>query len=133
LHIGLTEATCKTLPFQNPDLQKTGQATARKRTKKPHEDEEVRPTLRHAPAVSERLDYQFVDKDGIKNINEVLHRQIYSKSEILYVSASHYHQGTYNLETRSCGILRSLCWYFVKDVSGKPIDRIFKVPVLLDP
>ena len=62
----------------------------------------MRPTLSHATAVSERLDYQFVDKDGIKNINEVPHRQkIYSKSEILYVSASHYHQGSYNLDTRA--------------------------------
>jgi len=148
LHIGLTKATCKTLPFQNPDLEKTGQATARKRTKKPQEDEEVRPTLSHATAVSERLDYQFVDKDGIKNINEVPHRQkIYSKSEILYVSASHYHQGSYNLDTRalvgfyaayvdisltmfrenlSIASLRyQYCWTLK--------DRIFKVPVLLDP
>jgi len=45
LHTGLIKATRKTLPIQNPDLQKTGEAMARKRTKKPHEDEEARPIL----------------------------------------------------------------------------------------
>jgi len=73
----INKATRKTLPFQNPDLQKTGETMARKRNKKPHEVKEVRIILRHAPAVSERLDYQHVDKitSSIKNINEVLHRQ----------------------------------------------------------